>query len=263
MPAMTIDQVASRQFHAVSSLSGDGPRRRSDRGAWPKTRSTGEMLQMGIDGGVGQIGDEVALPVPLQPLRIARIEQALQRRIRHRAAPVDQRRRQRLADSVDRRLAASARCSSDEQRARSSCPRCSSGKRRRRRHGLQAEEDAEILRRIRQEVAVPAHHLPRRRHVLDDRAAIDVLTGWVRNRNSSRRRNCRRRRAAPRTDPRSPSRWRSRDYRRPARRRPRSGCRRQAVLSAEIAVPAAKREARNAGRRDDPDGTAWPNAWVA
>ena len=68
-----------------------------------------------------------------------------------------------------------------------------------RRHRLEADEGAELLGRGRQEIAIGAHHRLGVLRLPEDRARVDdARPGAPGTGSSSRRRSCRRRRAAPR-----------------------------------------------------------------
>ena len=100
----------------------------------------GGMVEVHLDGGVGQLFDEIALPVPLEPRREQRIEKPLDGRKGHRPQEFEDRRRQIAMDRVvDLAGAFRGTVAAGNDGADLLAPE-RLGERRRRRNGFEAQE---------------------------------------------------------------------------------------------------------------------------
>ncbi len=113
-------------------------------------------LDVARDRLVGELVDEVRLPVPLVSRWVQPVEHALQRRVRYRADPVQERRAELLPDRREGCLGLVERAGGAPDDAAHRLPPQVLREGRRRGHGQEGEEAVELVGRRREEVPVPA-----------------------------------------------------------------------------------------------------------
>ena len=132
------------------------------------------VLDVGRDRVVGELLDEVRLPVVLQARREQLVERAVQRRVGHRPDTARHRPvRPRAAARAAATLLDRARPAGDDQAHRLAVALL--GDERQRRSDLEREERAQLLRRVGDELAVDAHDLAGLIDRVEDRPAVDVV----------------------------------------------------------------------------------------
>ena len=132
------------------------------------------MLEVRLDRVVGQLRDEVRLPVMLEPGRYERVEGAVERRVRHRADVLGDDRRD-VTQRLEHLLALFDRARPARNECYERLPVAVFGNERQRRRDLPGREAAELLRGVFDELAVEAQHAGGVLDLEEHRAAVDVL----------------------------------------------------------------------------------------
>jgi hypothetical protein len=139
-------------------------------------RQLGAVLHVEPDRLVAQLIDKVRFPIVLEPGRVERIEHALERRMRDGADQV-QGRRQKAPDRLERFLGLLQRPGVAPDYPTHFLVVEMLGKRRPRRHDQEGEETVDIIGCLRDELAIPLHHLRRLVQLPKHGAAIIGMDG--------------------------------------------------------------------------------------
>ena len=135
-------------------------------------RQPGRVPQVSLDRLVGELGDEVRLPVVLQPRRHQPVEGAVQRRVWHRSDMLgDHRRELPVLRDLRFTLIRIARPAADDEGEHLTVPVLRNERQRRR--DLERREPAELLGRVLDQFPEPRQDGGRVGHLEQHRTAVD------------------------------------------------------------------------------------------